>query len=92
MTSSISFLIYNLAKYPEIQEKVYQEIKENIDTDKELTVRALTELKYTDKVIRESLRLFPAAPVVARVTPEDITISKWHFLYFHLLNIYLIND
>lgn len=75
MTSSVSFLIYNLAKYPDVQEKVRQEINENIDPDKELTVRVLNELKYTDMVIRETLRLFPAAPAVARITPEDIKIS-----------------
>lgn len=84
MTSSVSFLIYNLAKYPEIQERVYQEIKNTVEVDKELTVRALNELKYTDMVIRETLRLYPAAPAVARVTPEDIIISMksdicaWH--------------
>uniref|UniRef100_A0A336MRC1 CSON004758 protein n=1 Tax=Culicoides sonorensis TaxID=179676 RepID=A0A336MRC1_CULSO len=75
MTSSISFLLYNLGKYPEIQEKVYDEIESNIDFDCNLTVQCLNSLKYTDSVIRESLRLFPAAPIVARVTPEDITLN-----------------
>lgn len=84
MTSSISFLIYNFAKYPEIQEKVHMEIKEKLDMNKEITIRALNELKYTDMVIRETLRLYPAAPAVGRVTPEDIEIS----MIFLLLNIF----
>ncbi|XP_063709145.1 cytochrome P450 4d8-like [Culicoides brevitarsis] len=75
MTSALSFLTYCLGKYPDVQEKVYQEIKKNINPNESLTIQAINKLHYTHLVMREVLRMYPSAPVVLRVTPEDIEIN-----------------
>lgn len=77
-SSGISFCLYNLAKYPEIQQKLYKEITKVIgnDVDKSTTQKDLNELHYLDMVIKESLRLYPPIPLFGRDIQEDITISK----------------
>lgn len=58
-TSTISFTLYNLAKYPEIQKKVYEEICEVLGDKDSHTMQDLNKLRYLENVIKESLRLFP---------------------------------
>ncbi|XP_063709291.1 cytochrome P450 4d1-like [Culicoides brevitarsis] len=80
-TSALSFLCYNLARHPAIQAKVYDEICGLVlDSGKikikqfslKLFPRQLNELKYLDLVIKESLRLHPPVPFVARKCSEDM--------------------
>lgn len=42
---------------------------------------SLQDLKYTEMVVKESLRLFPTAPLIARQPREDIALSKRYFHY-----------
>ena len=73
-TSGISFALYNIAKYPEVQDKLYEEIikisKENNESMKELN-----DLKYLDLVIKESLRLFPSVPLFGRKVLEEFELG-----------------
>lgn len=39
------------------------------------TLEDLPKLKYTERVIKESLRVFPGAPFVARVVEEDVDLG-----------------
>ena len=77
-TSAISFCLYNLAKHPAIQQKVFDEIRNVIgdDVNQPVTQKILNDLHYLELVIKESLRLFPAVPIFGRVAQEDIKISK----------------
>ncbi|XP_076375866.1 putative cytochrome P450 6a13 [Megalopta genalis] len=55
---TLSFIGYQLAKHPEIQEKVRNEIRTTLaKNDGVLTFESLKELKYMDQVISESQRL-----------------------------------
>jgi cytochrome P450 len=65
--TSISHALYFLSKYPECQEKLLQELKtlEKVDID------SLTELKYLDAVIQETLRLAPPLPRIERHCIKD---------------------
>jgi cytochrome P450 family 4 len=36
----------------------------------------LKEMKYLERVIKETMRLYPPAPVIARELTEDIEIGK----------------
>uniref|UniRef100_U5ELR8 Putative cytochrome n=1 Tax=Corethrella appendiculata TaxID=1370023 RepID=U5ELR8_9DIPT len=75
-TSAITFLLYNLAKCPEIQEKVYMEISNIIGDDKttKITLRHLNEMKYFDMVIKESLRMHSPVPFIARRIEDDLLL------------------
>lgn len=77
-TSGITFCLYNLAKYPEAQKKCAAEILEVFgkDLNEPTTMAKLNELTYLELVIKESLRLFPSVPLIARKATEDIQLSK----------------
>lgn len=66
-----------LALHPEYQEKVYQEILTVMpDKDVDLTQADLNKLEFLDLCIRETLRLFPTAPIIGRVATKPIKLSN----------------
>lgn len=73
----IAFVTIMLAKYPDIQEKIYQELQEVFgDSDRLLTVDDLPHLKYLEAVIKETLRLYPPVPFIARRIDKDVTLPS----------------
>lgn len=77
-TSGISFALYNIAMYPEVQSKLVKEINDVIGEDKTkpVTLQMLNDLNYLDLVLKESMRMFPPVPMVARTITEETTISS----------------
>lgn len=76
-TSGISFCLYNIAKYPDVQRNSFDEIRNVMGDDalKEISFDDLQRLNYLDRVIKESLRLFPPVPVIGRKINEQVVIS-----------------
>uniref|UniRef100_A0A8D8YBI3 Cytochrome P450 4V2 n=1 Tax=Cacopsylla melanoneura TaxID=428564 RepID=A0A8D8YBI3_9HEMI len=62
-----------LALHPDIQDKVQEEIDRVLGPDPDYcpTYEDLCSLEYIDMVIKESLRMFPAAPIITRDVSED---------------------
>lgn len=72
---SLNFTLLDLARNPEVQQKLREEIQtfgQDLDYDN------VQKLEYLDAVVREGLRLHPAAPRTERVALEDdiIPLSK----------------
>nr|XP_036673834.1 probable cytochrome P450 313a2 [Drosophila suzukii] len=67
-----------LAMFPDIQEKVFNEIKELLPTteDLELTYEDLQQLVYLDRVLNESMRVIAPVPLITRDTIEDLQLSN----------------
>lgn len=61
----MSFVAYELACNPDIQQKLYDEILDvsNESEEKKINYDQLQNMKYLDQVISETLRKWPAAPV-----------------------------
>jgi len=60
----------------EHQEKVHEELDEVFkDSETPATVKELSQLKYLDRMIKETLRLCPSEPVVTRTLSEDVKIG-----------------
>ncbi|XP_043939431.1 cytochrome P450 4F22 [Protopterus annectens] len=74
--SGISWIMYNLARHPEYQEKCREEIKDLMKgrDDDELEWDDLSLLPFTTLCIKESLRLHPPVTVVARRCTEDVKL------------------
>lgn len=77
-TSGISFALYCIAKHPEVQQKIVQEIQEVLgqDNDTTATLQLLNQLHYLDIVLKEVLRLYPSVPLNGRLIEKDIVISE----------------
>ncbi|KAL6423973.1 hypothetical protein ACFW04_009718 [Cataglyphis niger] len=77
---TVNFVIFIFANFPEIQEKAYKELLEiyGMETPRSVPVKYedLQHMNYLDRVIKETLRLFPVVPVIARRLTEDIKIGK----------------
>ncbi|XP_036597172.1 cytochrome P450 3A8-like [Trichosurus vulpecula] len=74
-SSVLSFLLYNLAIYPEIQQKLREEIEAVLPNKKTVTYDAIGQMEYLDMVIHENLRLFPIALRIERVAKKTVEIN-----------------
>uniref|UniRef100_A0A6B2L4N7 Cytochrome P450 n=1 Tax=Arcella intermedia TaxID=1963864 RepID=A0A6B2L4N7_9EUKA len=74
---SILWLIYNLGKYPEIQEKVRAEVASIITKDEKITPESLKKMRYVRDTIKENLRFsFPTSGLF-RVLDEPTSIGGY---------------
>ncbi|KAK5646137.1 hypothetical protein RI129_004601 [Pyrocoelia pectoralis] len=71
VTSAITFVLYCLARHPQVQDRVVEELDSILWSNK-ITYSSLQKLKYLEAVIKETLRLYPPVPVYSRHTNEDI--------------------
>ncbi|XP_063930398.1 cytochrome P450 4C1-like isoform X1 [Zophobas morio] len=70
------FVITMLAMHPDIQKRVYDEVLTVLGPERMSDFRDLPCLKYTDLVIKETLRLFPVLPFIAREVLEDLCLDE----------------
>ena len=79
--STSAFIMYNLAKHPEVQQKVFEEISLLLGDDKErdLNERDMIHLPYLEAVIKETLRLYPPVPYLGRKLDSEITVGGYTF-------------
>ncbi|KAF2894088.1 hypothetical protein ILUMI_12098 [Ignelater luminosus] len=76
-STTMSFCLYELAKNPEIQEKVRKEIKEVLGKYQgEITYEGIMEMKYMGQVIDETLRKYPALAFLTRECVKDYPIPN----------------
>jgi cytochrome P450 len=81
MKTAMTFLFYVLAKYPDVQEKVYHEVVKTVidEADHDLTIEDVEKLHYLESVIKETLRLYPVIPVVGRKLRSEKQIGELIF-------------
>ncbi|XP_075228426.1 cytochrome P450 4C1-like isoform X3 [Lycorma delicatula] len=80
-TSAISFTIYCLMKYPEVQEKVLNEQKEILgDSNRPPGLQDLKSMKYLEHVVEETLRLYPSVPYIGRQMTEDFQLTPEYII------------
>ncbi|HEY9298302.1 MAG TPA: cytochrome P450, partial [Phormidium sp.] len=65
-----------LSQYPEARTKLQEELKEVLG-DRVPTMADLPRLRYTDMVIKEAMRLYPAVATMARQTIKDCEIGGY---------------
>ncbi|XP_063283848.1 cytochrome P450 4B1-like [Pelobates fuscus] len=92
--SGISWILYCMAKYPEHQQKCREEIREVLGDRDTVEWEDLGKLTYTNLCIKESLRLYPPVPGVARQLAQPITFHDGRSLpkgTVVLLSFYAMN-
>lgn len=69
-----AYVLYVLS----FQDKLVEELDRVLHDDEPVTTKVLGELKYLERVIKESLRLYPSAPFIMRTLSEDLQIGTSH--------------
>ncbi|KAK7412967.1 hypothetical protein VNO78_04763 [Psophocarpus tetragonolobus] len=78
-TGTLEWSLSNLLNHPEVLKKLRDEIDTQVGEDRLLNESDLPKLPYLRKVILETLRLYPPAPVlIPHVSSEDITIEGFN--------------
>ncbi|KAF1760486.1 hypothetical protein GCK72_008735 [Caenorhabditis remanei] len=75
-STALTYCAYLLSRYPEVQQRLYEEIEETKRTKHGLDYDSIHQMKYLDAVYKESLRYYP--PVIhfiSRTCLSDITIN-----------------
>ncbi|XP_032689663.1 cytochrome P450 4C1-like isoform X2 [Odontomachus brunneus] len=78
---TLNFTMFMLANFPEVQQKVYEELLEIYGTQDPkfapVKFEDLQHMNYMECAIKETLRLFPVVPLVGRRNNEDLQIGQY---------------
>lgn len=82
----LTFAAYELAINPDIQAKLYDEIKKTNEklNGQRITFDIIQKIKYLDQVVSESLRKWPPAVLTGRVCNKDFTFEDSTSLRFRI--------
>ncbi|XP_071558605.1 cytochrome P450 4g15-like isoform X2 [Temnothorax nylanderi] len=73
-----SFALCVLGNHADIQARVQEELDTIFgDSDRQCTFQDTLKMKYLERVIMETLRLFPPVPAIARHLNEDVKIGDY---------------
>ncbi|GMT05634.1 hypothetical protein PENTCL1PPCAC_27808, partial [Pristionchus entomophagus] len=77
-SSGMGWALWCLATNQEVQEAACQEVSATFGgSDRSITVEDLKAMPYLEKVIKETLRIFPAVPQVQRKVEHDFKIGEY---------------
>ncbi|KAM6167056.1 cytochrome P450 4F3-like [Erethizon dorsatum] len=74
--SGLSWVLYNLARHPEYQERCRQEVRELLRgrQPEEIEWEDLTQLPFLTMCLKESLRLHPPVTGISRCCTQDVVL------------------
>ncbi|CAI4222863.1 unnamed protein product [Auanema sp. JU1783] len=76
-SAAMNWFLHLMGTNPEVQANVHKEIDEVIgEFDRDITYEDLGKLKYLEACIKETLRLYPSVPIIARQCVEDLHLKN----------------
>ncbi|MGF1478599.1 MAG: cytochrome P450 [Cyanophyceae cyanobacterium] len=76
--SSLSWTFYLIARHPQIEADLRAELR-TVLGDRLPSLSDLSQLQLLDRVIKESMRLYPPLPLIARKVETDDVVGDYHF-------------
>lgn len=76
--AAVAFCLFLLAQNSDCQQKCYAEIESILETDRQrpFTMSDIRRMRYLEQCIKETLRLYPSVPMIARKLGESITVGS----------------
>ncbi|CAD0205630.1 unnamed protein product [Chrysodeixis includens] len=77
-TSNLMTVVFvAIGAYPEIQQKMYEEMIEVLGPDRDVEKDDIKRLVYTEAVIKETLRVYPTGPALLRHVDRDVKLRNY---------------
>ncbi|CAH2056501.1 unnamed protein product, partial [Iphiclides podalirius] len=81
IASVMCFTLVLIGSYKQVQERLLSELKDVFgDTDRDVAREDLSRLVYLEAVIKETMRIYPVAPIVARRIDKDVKLKNYTLL------------
>jgi len=74
-TPTLLFNLHCLAAWPEVQQKVWEEVSTVVSPGQPVTTKHLANLPYLKAFVKETFRLWPNGTEVSRYCEEELTLS-----------------
>ncbi|QLG51010.1 cytochrome P450 [Natrinema halophilum] len=74
--TALTFTWFLLAQHPDVEQKLVTELNEVLN-GKPPTFEDLSDLTYTEQILREAMRLYPPVPQIPRDTTEQIELGGY---------------
>lgn len=95
-SSTVAYTLYELTQNKSLMDRAKSDIKETIAThDGKLTYETITNMKFIDLCVKETLRKYPALPILNRKCTKDykvpdtnITIEEGTSIIISLLGLH----
>ncbi|KAI4466640.1 cytochrome p450 family 4 [Holotrichia oblita] len=90
LTAAVCWCIFLLGNHLDVQERVYEEIQDTFrNHEGPVNAEILGKLKLLERCIKETLRLYPSVPIVARQLQKDIDIGGYVIPASSTVNLYI---
>jgi len=76
---TLEWIVYNLCKHPEVEEKMVREIVSVLGDRENITVQDLEKLQFVECVINETLRINPPVVANGRTSTQDVVLNNLQF-------------
>ncbi|KAJ1530819.1 hypothetical protein ONE63_005666 [Megalurothrips usitatus] len=87
-TAGLCWAVFLLGTHPHVQDAAADELDHIFQgSDRPPTVRDLQEMKYLERIIKETLRLFPSVPFIGRKLYQDVDLGGYKVPAGSLINI-----
>ncbi|CAH0592588.1 unnamed protein product [Chrysodeixis includens] len=92
--TGLTFCFMILANHKEVQDKIVAELNEIFgDSDRPVDMDDLPKMKYLERAIKESLRLYPPVPFISRSLNNKVTLSNYEvpagtFCHIHIYDLH----
>ncbi|XP_067666927.1 1,25-dihydroxyvitamin D(3) 24-hydroxylase, mitochondrial-like [Haliotis asinina] len=73
-SNTTQMTLHEIAKNPQVQGRILEEVNRVVPPDQQPTAEHLKDMHYLKAVIKETLRMYPTAPVVLRILQQEATI------------------
>ncbi len=76
--NALTWTFYLLSQNEDVEKKLHEELDSVVQDGKLPAMEDVPNLKYTEKVLAESMRLYPPAWAVGRLAVKDLEIGGYH--------------
>lgn len=76
-STALTWILYALALYPDVQEKAREEVKNILEERDDVKLEDINAMRYLTNVIKETLRVYNSSIRVGRIATKDCKIGEY---------------